>query len=312
MPPAAKEGSAGIRMALVGVPFGLGAGQAGTERAPEALRAAGIARRLDQAGIDCADRGDAAWKADTGFAPAPGRHGAQVSAMLASVKQACSRAFGDGRVPLVMGGDHSIAMGSVAAAQEAALAAGKRLKLLWIDAHADFNVPATSPSGNLHGMALAHAHGAPELRGLGSQPAAPVPARDMLVFGARDVDAGERVRLDRHGVRTLAPSAIDALHGWLSQIDPAHHHLHVSLDVDVFDPSVTPGVGTPVQGGLSIGAGREAMRAVRATCALGSFDLVEINPVLDPSGRTVEAGVGMVLEALGENDVRQAQSFMAA
>jgi arginase len=285
-------------LTVIGVPFGLGAGRAGTERAPEALRAAGIARRLGQTGMDCADAGDANWAPDPDGTPAPGRHGGPVSAMVASVKRSCAAAFGQGRVPLVMGGDHSIAMGSVAAAQEAALAAGKGLKLLWIDAHADFNVPATSPSGNLHGMALAHAHGAPELRGLGSQPAAPVRARDMLVFGARDIDAGERLRLERHGVRTLAPPAIGALREWLSRIDPARDHLHVSFDVDVFDPLVAPGVGTPVKGGLSLAAGREAMRAVYSTRALGSLDLVEVNPVLDPSGRTAEAGVAMILEAL--------------
>jgi arginase len=212
----------------------------------------------------------------------------------------------------VTGGDHSIAMGSVAAAQEAALAAGKRLKLLWIDAHADFNVPATSPTGNLHGMALAHAHGAPEMGQLGSQSSVPVAAEDMLVFGARDIDAGEKLRLDRHGVRTLPPSELQALRDWLLRIDPVSHHLHVSFDVDVFDPMVAPGVGTPVPGGLGLAAGREVMRTVHATRALRSLDLVEINPALDPSGRTAEVGIDMMLESLGENDVIQAQSSMAA
>jgi arginase len=232
--------------------------------------------------------------------------------MIAGVKQSCVAAFGADRIPLVMGGDHSIAMGSVAAAQEAALVAGKRLKLLWIDAHADFNVPDTSPSGNLHGMSLAHTHGAPELVALGSQPSVPVSAEDMLVFGARDIDAGERLRLDQHGVRALPPSGLGALREWLSRIDAARHHLHVSFDVDVLDPAVAPGVGTPVPGGLSLATGREVMRWVYGTRSLRSLDLVEINPVLDPSGRTAEAGIGMMLEALGNSVGRQAQAFMAA
>jgi arginase len=298
----ANAASSGAGVALIGVPFGLGAGQAGTEHAPEALRAMGFAQRLMQAGLDCADKGDVLWRNDssrsTSHSTVPGRHGGPVSAMIAAVKQNCAAALGQGHIPLVMGGDHSVAMGSVAAAQEAALASGKRLKLLWIDAHADFNVPATSPSGNLHGMALAHAHGAPELDALGSMPAVPVAGEDMLVFGARDIDAGERQRLDRHGVRRLNPSGIDALRAWLMRIDASLHHLHVSFDVDVFDPKVAPGVGTPVPGGLSIAAGQKVMQAVKATGALGSLDLVEINPVLDPSGRTAEAGVAMVLEAL--------------
>jgi arginase len=283
---------------LIGVPFGLGAGRAGTEHAPGALRALGLAAGLRLAGRDCLDMGDAIWRPDTGRAPAPGRHGRQVSAMIDAVKQGCAAAFALGRAPLVIGGDHSVAMGSVAAAQEAAIAAGKRLKLLWVDAHADFNVPATSPTGNLHGMALAHANGAAELAGLGSQPCVPVAAQDVLVFGARDIDAGERLRLDRHGVPTLSPSGFGALFGWLSRIDPARHHLHVSLDVDAFDPSVAPGVGTPVTGGLSLADGRKAMRAIHATRALRSLDLVEINPALDPSGRTAMAGIEMMLEAL--------------
>jgi arginase len=312
MAPPANGGCAGAGVALIGVRFGLGAGQAGTERAPEALRAMGITQRLTEKGLHCADAGDVLWRPERAGAPAPGRHGRQVAAMIAGVKQGCVNAFGQGRLPLVMGGDHSIAMGSVAAAQEAALAAGKRVKLLWLDAHADFNVPDTSPTGNLHGMALAHAHGAPELLALGSQPSVPVAAEDMLVFGARDIDAGEGLRLDRHGVRTLPSSQLGALREWLSRIDPDRHHLHVSFDVDVFDPAVAPGVGTPVAGGISLATGHEVMRAVHATHALASLDLVEINPALDPSGRTAEAGICMMLEALGGNDARQAQSFMAA
>jgi arginase len=299
---------------LIGVPFGAGAGQAGTEHAPAALRAAGLAQALGAA-FTLHDAGDIAPDTRPGTADQPGcRNAAEVASWVRATRTATASALASGHRPLILGGDHSIAMGSVAAARAHASANGKKFALLWIDAHADFNTPLTSPSGNMHGMSLAYLTGAPELAWLDAGAAhLPVSSGDILIFGARSIDEGEQARLSAHHITCLRCDQRAALTAWLADIDPATTHLHVSFDVDVLDPALACGVGTPVPDGLGIAAAHEIMGSIHATGAVRSADLVEVNPALDPSGQTTAHAIALTAALFGAatSQSRNAQSLTA-
>jgi arginase len=295
---------------LIGVGLELGAASRGTLMGPDALRTAGIARALAELGHRVRDTGNLA-------APAP----AEV-AMPAALAGRCrflpevagwTRALHDaayataegGAVPVVLGGDHSISMGSVSGVARRVAEEGRELAVLWLDAHADYNTPETSPSGNLHGMALAMLAGEPALATILDRPCAPIRRENLHVFGARSIDPEEKARLKAHGIDTVDMRAIDErgvsalmaerIAGWKAR----GLALHVSFDVDFLDPSAAPGSGTVVPGGATY---REAHLVMEMLCDSGlvrSVDLVELNPFLDERGRTAVVASELVASLFG-------------
>ncbi len=287
---------------IVGVPMDLGQSRRGVDMGPGAVRYAGLKRRLK--GLGCSVR-------DCGNVEIPVRDTLPSSgglAFLPSVVEACEAIYTRGRealaagdVPIFLGGDHSIALGTVAAASESGPTG-----VLWIDAHGDFNTPETSPSGNLHGMPLAAltGTGVPEMVDLG-RPGAKVSAQNVMLIGIRDLDPEERIALRASGAgvytmreiddRGIGPVAREAL-GRLGHLS----RVHVSLDMDALDPREAPGVGTPVTGGLSYREAHLLMEIIAESANVGSIDVVEINPILDHSNRTAELATELLLSVLGQ------------
>ena len=295
---------------LIGVPLDLGAGRRGVDMGPSAVRISGLGERLRHLGHRVVDHGDI---------PTPGPEtrgpGSERKRYITEIADVCGRLYAavldsleHGALPLVLGGDHSLAAGSVAAAADRARQHGRPLGVLWLDAHGDMNTPETSASGNVHGMSLAALVGSqPEelarIRG-GAMPAVE-PGRTVLV-GVRSLDEMEKGLIRQSGVHVFTMQDIDR-DGIANVADRAlailgrdGAALHVSLDVDVCDPAIAPGVGTPVNGGLTYREAHLMMEVVAKTKRLTSLDLVEINPILDVRNRTAELGTELVLSALGK------------
>ena len=293
--PDAKLGARGT-LALIGAPVEVGASCLGAGMGPAALRVAGLPAALSALGYTVGDGGDVGPRPVDGVPPPVtglAKYPAEIVAWARAIDAACSDAMQAGAVPVVMGGDHSLAMGSVRAAARHAAALGRPFFVLWLDAHPDFNTPATSPSGNMHGMSVAALSGEFGLETLGELPPAPrVEPRNLLLFGIRSIDADERKLLrdgkigvvdmrliDEHGVLTL-------LRPFLARIADAGGMLHVSLDADFIDPSVAPGVGTPVAGGATYREAHLITEILYESGLVTSVDVVELNPFLDLRGQT--------------------------
>lgn len=277
---------------VLGVPLGIGAGTAGSEGAPAALRQAGLAERLGATGYQVVDLGDV--PAPTSL---PDRFD-QIAAWCGAVSHTL-RHSRNGGFPLVLGGDHSISMGSVPG-----LYASCQPAIIWIDAHGDFNIPSTSPSGNAHGMSLAALAGLgdPRFTQIGG-PEPKVRPDQIVLFGARDLDLGERELLREHGVHGFSPQeireqGIAAVAGEVLRLTATAPALHVSLDLDVLDPSIAPGVGTPVADGLWLHELAEFLAVLAASGRVASLELVEVNPALDPVGTTAAAAIDLALQFL--------------
>ncbi len=289
-------------LCIVGVPMDLGQSRRGVDMGPSALRYAGLRKRLSTLGCTVKDCGNVEIPVRDTLPKEGGL------AYLPAVVEACeaiyrvgSEAIAAGDIPIFVGGDHSVALGTVAAA-----AGHDRTGVLWIDAHGDFNTPETSPSGNLHGMPLAAltGRGVPEMVNLG-QPGAKVAAQDVMLIGIRDLDREERELLrdsgagvytmreiDDRGIGPVAREAVKRL---------AHlPRVHVSLDMDALDPRQAPGVGTPVTGGLTYREAHLLMEIIAESVEIGSIDIVEINPILDHSNRTAELAAELLLSLLGK------------
>lgn len=293
---------------IIGVPLDLGAGRRGVDMGPSALRIAGLGERVAALGHPVTDRGDL---------PAPSREiaapGDSRRHYIADIARVCTRLFETvagvcdaGAVPLVVGGDHSLAAGSVAATASAADRRGRDMGLIWVDAHADMNTPDTTASGNVHGMPLAALLGpAPEeLSSIGRRSPA-VRAEHTVLVGVRNLDPEERERVRSSGAHVFTMKDVDRL-GMAAVADQALQiaghdtdGIHVSLDLDVCDPSIAPGVGTPVKGGLSYREAHLLMETVADSGRLRALDVVEVNPTLDHRNGTAELGVELVLSALG-------------
>jgi len=293
---------------LLGVPMDLGAGRRGVDMGPSALRLARLGDTLGQLGHGVRDLGNVevpvAESVDHGTGSV--RYLDAIARVCASVADALAT-LRDGVVPVVLGGDHALSLGSVAGAARRAGpdgGASRRVGVLWIDAHADLNTPASSPSGNVHGMPLAHLLGHGEARLRPWPGTAAVRPEDVVMLGLRSVDPGERALIREHGLRALTMSDVDragiaevttAALTALAHVDA----LHVSLDADVLDPAVAPGVGTPVPGGLGY---REAHLLMELLCESGrvaSVDLVEVNPILDEGNRTARVVVELAASLFG-------------
>jgi len=293
-----------VDIALLGVPMQAGAGRPGCLMGPDALRTAGLAAELAALGHRVRDHGNVAPGAavTAGHVPAGVRNAAEVAGWTRALA-AAARAVAGGAVPIFMGGDHALSMGTLTGH---GAAAGRRLFVLWLDAHADFNTPATTESGNLHGCPLAYACGMPGFAGLfGGPPETAVDPGDVCILGLRSVDGPERAALARAGVEVHDMRAIDeagvarCLQPFLDRVAAAGGALHVSLDVDFLDPAIAPAVGTTVPGGATF---REAHLAMEMLCDAGcvaALDLVELNPFLDEKGRTARLMVDLAASLFG-------------
>ncbi|MBI4601231.1 MAG: arginase [Planctomycetes bacterium] len=292
---------------LVGVPIDYGANLRGVGMGPTAFRLAGLAENLRAEGIAVRDQGDVPLppprKRPPGDDCLP-----EIRAVCADLARRVERALVAGRMPLVVGGDHSIAIGTVAGASRHFRARGGRMGLLWVDAHGDMNNPRTSPSGNIHGMPLAVTlgDGIPVLVRLGGFAPKVDPSRTALV-GIRNLDEEERGNIARFGINVYTMKDIDR-RGIASVMDEAVHvasngadGVHVSFDMDVVDPQTAPGVGTAVPGGLSYREAHLVMELVHDAGVMTSLEVVETNPFLDVRSQTAKLGVELILSALGKS-----------
>jgi len=296
-------------IAILGVPLDLGAGRRGVDMGPSALRVAGLNARLASLGYRVEDLGNAETEQPESTPEGAGnaRYLAQITRSATRVMRIVERAANAGKLPLVLGGDHSVAVGTVSGMARAFRKRKQPLGLIWIDAHPDMNTPETSPSGNVHGMPLACllGMGPRELTRLGGF-APKIDSRQTVLIGIRDVDALEKPHVRSSGVRAFTMRDLDerGLHAVVNEAigiaGAGTAGFHVSLDMDAVDPREAPGVGTPVRGGMTY---REAHLAMELICDSGrmrSMEVVEVNPVLDEGNRTAALAVELVMSALGK------------
>jgi arginase len=295
-------------VSIIGAPTDIGAGTRGASMGPEALRVAQLQAMLESQGVDVADRGNLQGPGNPGLPPVDGyRHLAQVTAWNRAVYDACRSEFAAARLPILVGGDHSLAIGSIAAAAQHAREQKRKLRVLWFDAHADSNTNVLTPSGNIHGMpvAILLGHGPRELVEIGGR-APIVKPDDIRQVGIRSVDLGEKRFVHELGFEVYDMRYIDetgmrqTMHAALAGLDRGTH-LHVSFDVDFLDPDIAPGVGTTVPGGPSYREAQLCMEMVADTGLLGSLDVMELNPALDVHNRSAEVTVDLVGSLFGKS-----------
>ena len=292
-----------MEAAIIGAPVDLGAGRRGVDMGPSAIRYAGLEERLTALGVDCTDRGNVA--ADV--AEATAEHDPRAR-FLPAIRATCERIAGlvgaaldEGRIPIVLGGDHSIALGTLGGLA-ARLGPGA---VLWFDAHGDLNTPETTPSGNVHGMPLAAAlgRGGPGFESPSwTLPA--VQAERVAVIGARELDAGERALIGELGLHVHTMSELDrrgieAVVGEALERAAGAPFVHISLDMDGLDPEVAPGVGTAVRGGLTYREAHLAMELVAESGLMSCMEIVEVNPILDRENTTAALAVELAASAFG-------------
>ncbi|HEX6435283.1 MAG TPA: arginase [Gemmatimonadales bacterium] len=294
---------------LLGVPMDLGSGRRGVDMGPSAIRIAGVAQKLTELGHRVIDDGDVVIKnmEELKVGNERARYLPEIARASAIIARKVERITGLGHFPLVLGGDHSIAIGTVSGLAAFAHSQSKKLGLLWIDAHGDINTPETSPSGNIHGMPLATllGFGAGELTSIGGTSAKISPA-NVVLLGVRSLDSGEKKRLKETGVQVHTMSDIDR-HGVprvmakaLARVTDGTDFVHVSLDLDAVDPAVAPGVGTPVKGGLDYREAHLIMETIAEAGVMTSLEVVEVNPILDEGNASAEFAVELVQSAFGK------------
>lgn len=300
---------------IVGVPMDLGGNRRGVDMGPSAVRYAGLAERLEKLGFKVVDRGDlrVAGRTEDSTRPVPageGRtdkgarapvawHAEEISRVCTELADAVAKIEARGAMAIVIGGDHSIGMGTLAGLARS----GRKPGVIWMDAHGDINTPDTTPSGNVHGMPLAVA------TGLGGGPfealAGSVRGEHAVLFATRSLDQGERGNIKSAGVTAITMADIDR-----SGAGPAMERaiavagkgdgIHLSLDMDAIDPDEAPGVGTPVRGGLTYREAQLAMEMLAASGRLRSLEVAEVNPILDRENRTAQLAVELITSALGQ------------
>jgi arginase len=293
---------------VIGVPLDLGGGRRGVDMGPSAVRIAGLAERLTALGCKVVDKGDI----DSPI-PEIKAEGDKTKKYIREISKVCTKlhqrslqSLEEGALPLVIGGDHSLGAGSVGATADYAAARQARIGVLWIDAHADMNTPSTTPSGNVHGMPLAALLGQEpfELAKIGTAFPKIRPEHTVLI-GVRNLDEAEKIKVRDAGVHVFTMKDLDRI-GIAKVMERAiaiatdgTMGLHVSFDLDVCDPAIAPGVGTPVKGGLNYREAHMVMEMLADTDRLLALDLVEINPILDAQNQTAVLGVELALSALG-------------
>jgi arginase len=296
------------RISLIGAPTDIGAADRGASMGPEALRVAGLAQALSARGLDVVDVGNLGGPVNPVQPPHEGyRHLDQVIAWNRAVMDAVSAELAQDRLPVLLGGDHCLAIGSISAVAAHCRKHGRKLRVLWLDAHADFNTSEITPSGNIHGMPMACVCGLgpAALTGLsGRSPA--VDASNIRQIGIRSVDAGEKKLVHDIGLEILDMRYIDevgmkrAMIEALSGMD-RNTHLHVSFDVDFLDPSIAPGVGTTVPGGPNYREAQLCMEMIADSGRLASLDVMELNPAFDNHNQTAKLAVDLIESLFGKS-----------
>jgi arginase len=298
------------RIALLGAPIDIGASQRGTLMGPAALRTAGLLTLLDGMGFDVTDHGDLSIGDVADLADAPpdnARHYREIQRWTRALSTRAYELARSGVIPIFLGGDHTLSMGSVNGIARHWREMGRELFVVWLDAHADYNTPATTVSGNMHGMSAAFLCGEPGLDGLlGEEPRSPVDPDRLELFGIRSIDKLEREllrarrisiadmrQIDEFGVAVLIRRVID-------KVRARNGVLHISFDVDFLDPSLAPGVGTTVPGGATYREAHLVMEMLHDSGLVRSADIVELNPFLDERGRTARTAVELIGSLFGQ------------
>ncbi len=293
---------------MIGVPMDLGAGRRGVDMGPSAVRYAGLARQVRALGFTFQDGGDISVPIPEVRAPGKGPR------YLKEIHRACDRLatrveklMDDGVLPVVIGGDHSMAIGTITGVSSHFRKKGAKLGLIWVDAHADMNTPETSPSGNIHGMPLGAllGYGAPELVNLGGFSPKVLP-ENVALIGIREVDEGERDIVLRSGIHYYEMMKLDArgmgsiMEEAIAIVSRGTDGIHVSFDIDAVDPDYAPGVGTPVAGGLNMRESHLLMEMVADTGRLVALEIAELNPIHDNANATGQLVCDLVASALGK------------
>ena len=309
-PPSGTQSLPTRRIRVLGVPLDMGASRRGVDMGPSAMRVAGLEARLEALGHHVTDGGNVAVDiAETqNFGDPRARYLKQIAETCARTAKAVGKTLEEGMTPLVLGGDHSIAVGSVSGVSEFYRRQNQKIGVIWIDAHSDINTPDTSPSGNVHGMPLA------ALLGLGPEKlsqilgfAPKIAPENTVLVGVRDIDAAESANIrragvgevytmrdiDERGMRTVMEEALRAAGRGTAGY-------HVSLDMDWIDPEDAPGVGTPVRGGATYREAHLAMEIIADHGRMLSFEIVEVNPVIDEHNRTADLAVELACSAFGK------------
>jgi arginase len=296
------------KISLIGVPTDIGAGMRGASMGPEALRVANLIPTLESHGLEVQDRGNLLGPSNPWLPPVEGyRHLNEVVAWNQTLHEAVYTELGLGRMPIVLGGDHCLGIGSISAVARHCREVGKKLRVLWLDAHADFNTSSLTPSGNIHGMPVAClcGFGPQALIEIGGHVPA-IQAKWVRQIGIRSVDQGEKRFVHEQGLEVFDMRYIDemgmraAMELALALMD-ANTHLHVSFDVDFLDPGIAPGVGTTVPGGPTYREAQLCMEMIADTGRMGSMDVMELNPALDERNRTAEVAVDLIESLFGKS-----------
>ena len=293
---------------LIGAPTDIGADRRGGSMGPEALRVAGLQDALDRLGYTVADCGNLIGPVNPNRGPVDGyRHLEETATWCEQARDAVRDSLDNGRMPILMGGDHSLAIGSIAGLAAYCAGAGKKLSILWLDAHADFNTAQTTPTGNIHGMPLAIAAGRGPERLTRLGPAVPMldPSR-VVQIGVRSVDAMEKTLVVASGMEVYDMRRIDEISMRetmtlaLDKMAALDGHVHVSFDVDFLDPSIAPGVATAVPGGPTYREAQVCMEMIHDAGLMASLDLMELNPACDFENKTAKLLVELVESLFGQ------------
>lgn len=295
------------KISIIGAPSDYGQLRRGVDMGPSAMRYAGVYERLDNIGYDVRDEGDILVKKGTSLSTAKDTNLKNLNEVIEVCTNLCTKVkevIKQGRAPLVLGGDHSIAIGTLAGLATKY----KNLGVIWFDAHADINIPETSPSGNIHGMPLAVSigHGDERLVQIGGF-APKIKPENIIIIGARSVDIGEREIIKKLGIKIYTMHEIDRL-GMTKVMEESIDYLklrqvdgvHLSLDLDGIDPLYTPGVGTPVAGGITYRESHLAMEMLEEVGFITSVEFVEVNPILDERNKTADVAVALMGSLFGE------------
>ena len=301
------------RIGLLGVPVEVGASQRGTLMGPAALRTAGLGTVLQTLGFRVEDHGDLSVYAQENFDDRPPENAKNYREIQSWIRAISAKAFRiaqSGAIPIFMGGDHSLSMGSVNGVARHWHAQGRELFVLWLDAHADYNTPAITPSGNMHGMSSAFLCGEPGLDALlGNEPRASIAPHNLELFGIRSIDPQEKTLVRERKINVIDMRHIDEfgvgvpIRRIIEKVNARNGLLHVSFDVDFLDPQLAPGVGTLVPGGASYREAHLVMELLHDSGLVCSVDIVELNPFLDERGRTARVAVELVASLFGQQIV---------
>jgi arginase len=294
---------------IIGVPMDLGAGRRGVDMGPSAIRIAGIGECLRNLGYKIIDEGDLSIKTqeEQRIQDPHAKYLPEIKRVVSILSRKVGRVMQKGEFPLILGGDHSIAIGTISGVAAFAKRIKKKVGVFWIDAHGDYNTPETSPSGNVHGMPLAVCTGLGprELLNIGG-PLKAIDPRHVAIIGLRNVDSGERANFMKKGLNIFTMEEIDK-HGIhqvmklaFKRVAQKVDYLHVSFDLDSIDPVYAPGVGTPVKGGLDYREAHLIMEMLAESGKMTSLEIVEVNPILDTRNQSAEFAVELVQSAFGK------------